>query len=147
MTKLHVMGLFVAALALGTFLFTGCCGGAGDALEEFAEESAEQAVAEAVDNATSGAKKYCNNIESMGQCNVYTPETFSILGEETFKGLCELAGGTWVTTECPTENQVGICDDSSGLFTHYYSTGKTLNYTAETAKKDCEDLDGKFSEK
>lgn len=149
MSKLHVMGLFAAALALGTFLFTGCCG-AGSALDDYSEKSAALEAAEATDSGSgdsSGAKKYCNNVESEGLCNVYTPATFAILGEETFKDLCEMRGGTWASDACPTENQVGICDDGSGLFTHYYSTGKTINFTAETAKKDCEELDGKFSEK
>jgi len=147
MTKLHVFGLFAATLALGLFLFTGCCGGGGDALETALEEAAAEAVEEAASSTSSGAKKYCNNIETMGQCNEYTSDSFAILGEDTFKGLCELAGGKWVTDACPAENQVGTCDDGSGLMTFYYSTGKTLNYTAETAKKDCEDLGGKFAGK
>ncbi len=145
MTKLHVIGLFAAALAMGTFLYSGCCGGSGDALEDALEEAAAEAVEEAAaSGTTSGGKKYCNNVEAMGQCNEYTSESFSILGEDTFKGLCELAGGKWVTETCPGENQVGTCDDGSGLLTYYYSSGKTLNYTADSAKKDCEDLGGKF---
>lgn len=76
----------------------------------------------------------CNKANKTSKCDEYASTTLSL--EED---MCKEIGGTYSTTAaCPTENRLGTCKKASGT-TYYYQTNLDLNYTAQTAKEDCED--------
>ena len=107
-------------------------------------KAAEAAADSAASGASDGQVKTCNDVKSISQCSEHQGQAFAILGEDFYKGICELTDGKWTTGSCPTENALGRCDDQNGSVTLYYKTG-TLSYDAAGAEKGCTDLLGKWT--
>jgi len=136
MSKLNVHGWLVLCMC-GLFIGvagSGCCGGSSSAASSDDGGGA---------SSSSGAAKTCDDISSISQCSEHTKKGMKLLGEDFYKGMCELTSGKWSDTACPSENVVGRCDDGDGSVTIYYSNGGSA-YDASTARESCEFLAGTF---
>jgi hypothetical protein len=142
MTRINLFGWLVLGVAISAMgaLQVGCCGGSSSASEDWLTEAAEAAAAS---TASDGQVKTCNDTVSISQCSEHQGQAFAILGEDFYKGICELTDGSWGTDPCPTGDIVGRCDDGDGSVTIYYSTGGSP-YTAATAKEGCDFTEGSF---
>ncbi len=144
--------LFTTVAAVAAITMLGCCCGGGSSSSDWSdlESALEEAAAstgtetDTAAAAASGELKQCNSVESLSTCSEHTSKAFEILGEDFYKGICELTDGKWTTGSCPTENALGRCDDQNGSVTLYYKTG-TLSYDAAGAEKGCTDLLGKWT--
>ena len=140
MSKLNTIGLGVLcayALLLGV-ASTGCCGGGSSAATAEAGSASGDS-----SSSSKGGSKSCDDMSSLSQCSEFTNKSMKLLGEDFYKGMCELTSGKWGEDACPTENVVGTCDDGEGSVTIYYSNGGSP-YDATTAREACEFLDGAF---
>jgi len=138
-TKFMVFGSLSVLIAV--FVMACCCGGGGSSadFDELFEEIAE--------TSTTGSTEFgatCNDTKSLSQCTEYTKGAMELLGEDFYKGMCELTSGVWSSDKCPTENLVGTCDDGVGSKTSYYSTGD-LSYSGHTAKTACDFTSGTWT--
>jgi len=129
--------LFLALLlVLTAALITACCCGGGSTSSTDFDELFEDLNT----TTTTGSTEFgasCDDSTSLSQCSEYTKGSMELLGEDFYKGMCELTSGKWSTGKCPTENLTGTCDDGAGGVTYYYSTGD-LQYSAESAKSSCD---------
>ena len=132
----------LAAMALAFTLVYGCCGGGTSStdLDNFDVSTPDTG---SDTGAAAGALKSCNDMKSLSTCSEHQPKAFTILGEDFFKGVCELVDGTWGTDACPTADRVGTCDDGEGSVTYYYSAGGDP-YDAAKAETDCKESLGTF---
>ncbi len=133
--------LAIAALTATALFIYGCCGGGSTEIE--IPEIATTETGGGETGGGSGEIKSCNDHKSLSTCSTHESKAFTILGEDFFKGICELVDGTWGTAPCPTENQVGSCDDGEGSVTFYYSDGGDP-YDAAKAEEDCKESLGTF---
>ncbi len=131
----------ILAFAIAALFIYGCCGGGTTTSTDFG--STDIGTTGTDTPAASGSTKTCNDHKSLSTCSTHEPKAFTILGEDFFKSICELVDGTWGTDACPTENQVGTCDDGEGSVTFYYSDGGDA-YDAARAEEDCKESLGTF---
>ena len=66
-----------------------------------------------------------------------------ILGEDALKGACGAMTATFAAGTCTRAKALGSCDIGKGQVRTYYPSEAN---TAESAKSDCDLLDGKRSE-
>ena len=135
MTKFNLFGMLVLVMALT--LVGGCCGGGGSSSTDSGDSG----------GSSGGGKfaKSCNDHDVLSTCSEYTKDSMELLGEDFYKGICELTNGKWTTDPCPTANVIGKCDDGDGAMTYYYSDGESV-YDKETAQQACKDMLGTFKE-
>jgi hypothetical protein len=130
----------IATLTVAALLIYGCCGSSSSSTIDV--EPPEVAPAD-TSGGGGGALKSCNDHGSLSTCSTYDAKAFTILGEDFFKSICELVEGTWGTAPCPTENQIGTCDDGEGILTYYYNDGGDP-YDVAKAETDCKETLGTF---
>ena len=136
MSKLNIYGWLVlctCVMAIG-ITGSGCCGGGS---------STSSASGDGDGGGGSGKSLTCNDLSSISQCSEHTRKSMKLLGEDFYKGMCEMTSGSWGDTPCPADDIVGRCDDGDGSITIYYSGGGSP-YDSSTAKESCEFLDGSF---
>ena len=139
---MHKSLIFAAMMVLTAALIGACCCGGGSSSSDF-DELFEEIAAESMTGSTEfGAS--CNDSGSLSQCTEYTKGSMELLGEDFYKGMCELTSGVWGADKCPTADSVGSCDDGVGSKTYYYTTGG-LNYTGDSAKEACSLTMGTFT--
>ncbi len=130
----------LSVLALAVAMISGCCcGGGGSSDIDWGDLNTAT-----TDDPGTFAKS-CDDRTAMSTCSEYTDNAMSLLGEDFYKGMCELTNGKWTTERCPADGMAGKCDDGMGTVTFYYTSGDSA-YTADTAKSACTDMMGTFSQ-
>lgn len=85
--------------------------------------------------AAGGIKGSCNKMNKTSKCDEYSTLTMGL--EES---TCKELEGVWGTGSCPKTKLLGTCKKpQQDTTTYYYATDLAINYTAQTAKEDCED--------
>ncbi len=139
---MHKSMIFAAMMVLTAALIGACCCGGGSSSSDF-----DELFEEIADTSMTGSTEYgatCNDSSSLSQCTEYTKGSMELLGEDFYKGMCELTSGVWSTEKCPTADSVGSCDDGVGSKTYYYTSGD-LKYSADSAKEACSLTMGTFT--
>lgn len=84
-----------------------------------------------------GTKAHCL-VMNEGYCQGYKADALAA-GADFQKDACTSSmAGTWGEGACPAKDAAGTCTIEGGLSKVYYSAGGAQTYTADSAKKSCE---------